>query len=436
MTLTKKNLLLFSFLVLVFLTVLSANRILKNITSAPETLPEEPLPEDLEVFYHGLSLNEFDTSSVFIQAGDILSKALQRGKINPADANVAALQTMNFIRPAEVVPGQPIRIFTSLTDSLPHFAVYEVHPAKKIIIGLRDSIYAYQELKQIITYQRTVGAEINSSLYQDLVDQGVPATVVVRLADLYSWSIDFFKIQPRDSIKLIYEQKMVDDTIPMGTGRILAAVLYHKNKPHYGFYHRSSDGQIEGYYNEQAEALKSFFLKAPLNFFRITSRYNLRRFHPVLKTNRPHLGTDYAAPHGTPIMTTADGVIEAMGYTSGNGNYVKVKHNQTYSTQYLHMSRFQTGLRVGSRVRQGDIIGYVGSTGLATGPHVCYRFWKNGKQVDPLSIDLPVAKPMDEKYKAEYFKVISNLRRQLDTYRIPMSQPHTDEDDANYVSHI
>ncbi len=433
---TKKTL-LFSFaFVFVLLVLISASRILKNTTSAPGSLPEEIEPEDPEIFYHGLSLKEYDTITVVIQAGDILPKALVRGNVSPSEAHVASLQITNYIRPAEVVPGQSICIFSSVTDSLPHFAVYEVNPAKKIIIGLRDSIYAYQELKQIITYQRIIGAEINNSLYQDLVDQGVPATVVVRLADLYSWSIDFFKIQPRDSIKLIYEQKVVDDTIPMGTGRILAAVLYHKNKPYYGFYHRSADGVVEGYYNEHGEALKSFFLKAPLNFFRITSRYNLRRFHPVLKTNRPHLGTDYAAPHGTPIMTTADGVIEAMGYTSGNGNFVKVKHNQTYSTQYLHMSRFQPGLRVGSRVRQGDVIGYVGSTGLATGPHVCYRFWKNGKQVDPLSIDLPVAKPMDEKYKADYLKSISNLRTRLDSYRIRSTEPDTEQNKPEYVSSI
>lgn len=408
------------------LALISANIFIKNISTSDESEAIDQIDEDPEVFYHGLSLSEFDTTTVTIRSGDILPKALIRGQISESVAHRVAMLAMEYIRPADVVPGQDIRIFISRTDSIPTYAIYEINPAKKIILRLTDSLYAYQELKQIVTYQRSAGAVINSSLYQDLVEQGVPATVVVRLADLYSWSVDFFKIQPNDSIKLIYEQRMVDDTILMGTGRILAAVLYHKNRPHYGFYYRSADGVIDGYYNEQAEALKSFFLKAPLNFFRITSRYNLRRFHPVLKTTRPHLGTDYAAPHGTPIMTTADGTIEAMGYTSGNGNYVKVKHNQTYSTQYLHMSRFQPGMRVGSRVKQGDVIGYVGSTGLATGPHVCYRFWKNGKQVDPLSIDLPVAKPMDDKYKASYLQTIARTRKQLDDLQI-ISKPVFEE---------
>lgn len=405
--------------ILLFLFVLISFKILvTKISATEEAEAEEEIAEEPDIFYHGLSLSEYDTTTITIRTGDILPKALTRASIDGATAHRVAMLAMEYLRPAEIVPGQAIRIFVSKADSLPTYAVYEVNPAKKVVMRLADSLYAYQELKQVITSQRTTGAIIQSSLYQDLVDQGVPATVVVRLADLYSWSVDFFKIQPNDSIKLIYEQRMVDDSIPIGTGRIVAAVLYHKNKPHYGFYYRSADGVIDGYYNEQAEALKSFFLKAPLNFFRITSRYNLRRFHPVLKTTRPHLGTDYAAPHGTPIMTTADGVIEAMGYTAGNGNYVKVKHNQTYSTQYLHMSRFQPGLRVGSRVKQGDIIGYVGSTGLATGPHVCYRFWKNGKQVDPLSIDLPVAKPMDDKYKHAYLQAIASIRRQLDAYHI------------------
>ncbi|MFN4298238.1 MAG: M23 family metallopeptidase [Thermaurantimonas sp.] len=404
--------------ILLFLFALISFKLIINKISTSEEAEVEEIAEEPEIFFHGLSLSEYDTATLIIRSGDILPKALTRANIDEATAQRVSMLAMKYLRPAEIIPGQAIRVFVSRADSLPTYAVYEVNPAKKVVMRLTDSLYAYQELKQVETSQRTIGAIIQSSLYQDLVDQGVPATVVVRLADLYSWSIDFFKIQPNDSIKLIYEQRMVDDSIPMGTGRILAAVLYHKNKPHYGFYYRSADGAIDGYYNEQAEALRSFFLKAPLNFFRITSRYNLRRFHPVLKTTRPHLGTDYAAPHGTPIMTTADGTIEAMGYTAGNGNYVKVKHNQTYSTQYLHMSRFQPGLRVGSRVKQGDVIGYVGSTGLATGPHVCYRFWKNGKQVDPLSIDLPVAKPMDDKYKAEYLKTITRPRKQLDSYNI------------------
>ncbi|GCD78075.1 peptidase M23 [Thermaurantimonas aggregans] len=406
-------------LLLLFLfALISFKLIITKISNSEDTELEEEIAEEAEIFFHGLSLSDYDTATVTVRTGDILPKALARANIAAATAQRVSLLAMDYLRPVEIVPGQAIRIFVSRADSLPTYAVYEVNPAKKVVMRLTDSLYAYQELKQVVTSQRTIGAIIQSSLYQDLVDQGVPATVVVRLADLYSWSIDFFKIQPNDSIKLIYEQQMVDDSIPMGTGKILAAVLFHKNKPHYGFYYRSADGAIDGYYNEQAEALKSFFLKAPLNFFRITSRYNLRRFHPVLKTTRPHLGTDYAAPHGTPIMTTADGIIEAMGYTAGNGNYVKVKHNKTYSTQYLHMSRFKAGLRVGSRVKQGDIIGYVGSTGLATGPHVCYRFWKNGKQVDPLSIDLPVAKPMDDKYKAAYLQSIARTRQQLDSYHI------------------
>ncbi|GCD80341.1 M23 family metallopeptidase [Schleiferia thermophila] len=417
----KKSFLSSVFFLAIAVVIFSSKRFEKNDENDNES-DEQKIELEQEIFFHGLSLSEYDTLSVKIVSGDILPNVLKRANVDALVANQVATLALKYINPAEIQPGQWVRIFIPKSDSQPKFAVMEVHPAKKVIFHLRDSLYVYQEIKEIATFQRSAGAVIHNSLYQDLVNQGVPAAVVVKLADLYAWSIDFFKIQPNDSIKLIFEQKVVDDTLVMGTGKILAAVLYHNNKPHYGFYYKSSDGKVDGYYNEEAEALKSFFLKAPLNFFKITSRYNLRRFHPVLKTTKPHLGTDYAAPHGTPIMTTADGVIEAMGYTAGNGNYVKVKHNQTYSTQYLHMSKFKSGLKVGSRVRQGDIIGFVGSTGLATGPHVCYRFWKNGKQVDPLAIDLPVSKPMDDMYKEAYLKSIKHTKIKLDNYRIERVQ--------------
>jgi murein DD-endopeptidase MepM/ murein hydrolase activator NlpD len=198
---------------------------------------------------------------------------------------------------------------------------------------------------------------------------------------------------------------MVDDTLYAGVGKILAARFYHQNKTYHAFRFTTSDGETD-YFDINGRTMRKAFLKAPLQFSRISSHFSPKRFHPVQRRWKPHLGTDYAAPTGTPIMTTADGVIESAGYTSGNGNYVKVKHNSTYSTQYLHMSKIGKGIKPGVRVRQGDVIGYVGSTGLATGPHVCYRFWKNGVQVDALKEKLPEAKELDKSNKAALDKMI------------------------------
>ena len=243
--------------------------------------------------------------------------------------------------------------------------------------------------------------------------QGLSNLLVYQLSDIYQWSIDFFKLQKGDQFKMIYHEKYIDDTIFAGIESVEAAVFKHSDRPFYAFnYETDSITGQASFYDEEAKALQSFFLKAPLNYSRISSRYQRRRFHPVQKRWKAHLGTDYAAPTGTPIKTTADGVVIASSYTSGNGNYVKVRHNQKYTTQYLHMSK--RNVRNGQAVKQGDVIGFVGSTGLATGPHVCYRFWVNGKQVDPYRQNLPTAKQIEDGKKDEYFAFIEPLKTALD----------------------
>jgi murein DD-endopeptidase MepM/ murein hydrolase activator NlpD len=232
------------------------------------------------------------------------------------------------------------------------------------------------------------------------------------LVNIYAWSIDFFRIQKGDAFSVIYEEEYVDDTTYVGLKRVLGANLIHSGNDYYSFQYENELG-FDDYYDEEGRSLRKTFLRAPLNFTRISSRYSGRRFHPVQKRWKAHLGTDYAAPTGTPIMTTADGEISAASYTSGNGNYVKVRHNSTYSTQYLHMSKIKPGIKPGVRVKQGDVIGYVGSTGLATGPHVCYRFWVNGKQVDPYKQKLPEAKSLDSTRLAAFKEYSEKLIQEL-----------------------
>lgn len=378
-------------------------------------------------FHYGLDLNEFDTLTYAVKSGDNLGSILLKQGLEPLVVHQLFEKTRAVFDPKNLNIGQQLTFFRSKqADSSVQFFVLEVSALKNITFATGDSLYAMSTEKQFSIVERTAAAAIQNSLYVDLTAQGVPVGVVVSLADLYAWSIDFFKVQKNDSIRLIYEEKVLDDTLTYGSGRILAASFYHKGKYHYGFYFKPEGEKSGGYYDEEGNALKAMFLKAPLNFFRISSRYNLRRFHPVLKTNKPHLGTDYAAPTGTPIMSTANGVVEAMGYTSGNGNYVKIKHNSTYSTQYLHMSKFASGLKKGKSVSQGEVIGYVGSTGLATGPHVCYRFWKNGKQIDPLSMTMPNTEPIDPKHKEAYLKEMNRLRKTLDKIAIEKLEEKND----------
>ena len=248
-----------------------------------------------------------------------------------------------------------------------------------------------------------------------------------RLADTYQWTIDFFRIDKGDRFKVIFKDRFINDTIYAGIESIDAAIFEHRGKPYYAFEFLvdESTDRTE-YFDENAKTLRRFFLKAPVDYKRISSRYSPRRFHPVQKKWKAHKGTDYAAARGTPIWSTANGVVIKSGYTRGNGNYVKVKHTNKYTTQYLHMSK--RAVKVGQRVVQGEIIGYVGSTGLATGPHVCYRFWVNGKQVDPYKQKLPSAEPMPEDIKPSYFEFIKENKLKLEQDFIFNNELDTEEE--------
>ena len=234
------------------------------------------------------------------------------------------------------------------------------------------------------------------------------------MTKVYAWSIDFFKLKKGDKFGITFTERYIDDTIYDGVDSLKAAFFNYKGKKIYAFPFAQNEASKKlDYYDEEGKALKNFFLKAPLKFVNITSHFTQNRFHPVQLIWKAHKGTDYAAPTGTPIMTTAAGVVEQTGFTAGNGNFVKVKHDRTYSTQYLHMSKIIA--RRGQHVNQGDVIGKVGSTGLATGPHVCYRFWKNGVQVDALKLKLPNSEPMDKRNLPRFLAQMKPLKRQLDS---------------------
>ena len=290
------------------------------------------------------------------------------------------------------------------------YFVYVQNPVNYVVFDISDSVNIYKKTKPVTIRERTVSGVISSSLYQTLQEKKIEMQVAARLEDIYAWQIDFFRIQPTDSFKVIYEQILIDGE-SVDVGKIRAANFFSNNENHFAFYFDKEKG--ENYFDEKGNSLKRLFLKAPLKYSRISSRFSMNRYHPILHRNKAHLGTDYAAPTGTPIMTVGNGVVLEAGYTSGNGNYVKVKHNATYTTQYLHMSRFAKGIHRGVSVNQGQVIGYVGSTGLATGPHVCFRFWKNGKQVNPLREKYQSSGPVSKKYEQEFYVVKNDWMKKL-----------------------
>ena len=311
--------------------------------------------------------------------------------------------------------GKPFTILRSKdrTNKMQVF-IYQPDRLNYYVIDFRDSVVAQKKTRPLTFKSRIIAGSLNGSLSETLQNLQVDPALASRIAKIYAWSIDFFKLKKGDKFALKFTERYINDTIYDGVDSLKASFFEYKGKQVYAFPFAPDDSSTkQQYYDEEGKTLKNFFLKAPLKFINITSRYTKNRFHPVQKRWKAHNGTDYAAPTGTPIMTTAAGVVEQAGYTAGNGNFVKVKHDKTFSTQHLHMSKIV--VRKGQRVTQGQVIGKVGSTGLATGPHVCYRFWKNGVQVDALRLKLPTSTPMEGKYKQKFMEYMTPLKRELDS---------------------
>ncbi len=363
----------------------------------------------------GFKFKDYNVAHDTIQRGDTFGSII--GNQNIGDLGVYdivnAVKDSFSVRGIRV--GKPITLIRSKgrLKKLRAF-IYQPDKTSYYVIDLEDGIHAYKRLRPILIRERTIAGKLDGSLSVALGEAGVDQSLAGKLTKIYAWSIDFFKLQKGDEFGITFTERFVNDTVYDGVDSLKAAFFDYKGKRIYAFPFEQIEGsgKLE-YFDEQGKALKNFFLKAPLKFSTITSRFSANRFHPVQHTWKAHKGTDYAAATGTPIMTTASGVVEKTGYTAGNGNFVKVKHDKTYSTQYLHMSKIL--VRQGQRVNQGDVIGKVGSTGLATGPHVCYRFWKNGVQVDALRLKLPNSEPMDRRNLPRFMEYIKPIKTELDS---------------------
>jgi len=356
-----------------------------------------------------INVDSFQVIQSTIKKNEFLANILLPYNIDYAIIDALAKKSKSIFDVRRIAVGQDYTLLIS-KDSLQKAAyfIYEIDAVDYVVYDLRDSIEIVRKKRPIESKIQTASGIINSSLYQTLQESNANPFLAVKLADIFAWSIDFYRIQKGDWFKVIYEEKFVDGN-SIGVGKIEVVEFKHFDRSYLAFGY-DVDGRTE-YYDEEANSLRKAFLKSPLKFSRLSSRFTMRRFHPVQKRWKAHLGTDYAAPRGTPILATSDGVVIKSAYGRGNGNYVKLRHNSVYETQYLHMSK--RNAKVGTQVRQGDVIGYVGSTGLATGPHVCYRFWKNGRQVDHLKEDFPSAEPISPSIKADFLIKKDSLQADL-----------------------
>lgn len=308
-------------------------------------------------------------------------------------------------------------IIYSSNDSIStvKYFVYESDPINYVVVELGDSINITKGSKPIEIKERKTTGEITSSLYLVLKEQKVSDLLALKLAEVFAWQIDFYRIYKGDKFKVLFEEQFVNGEF-IGIGKIIAAYFQHRGDDYYAFYF-NQDNKDE-YFDEVGKSLQKTFLKSPLKFSRISSGYTRRRYHPILHRYKAHLGTDYAAPTGTPIYAVGDGVVTEARYKRNNGNYVKIRHNSTYSTQYLHMSKIAKGIRPGVKVKQKQVIGYVGSTGLATGPHVCFRFWKNGAQINHRKQKFPSSHPVSKNNIDRYLTYMDSLKSIIDSMQI------------------
>jgi murein DD-endopeptidase MepM/ murein hydrolase activator NlpD len=345
-------------------------------------------------YMFGFNTDSFYIEKNIIKKNDVLGNILSDHGINTNLILLLEHEAKNIFNIRNIRTGQPYHVVKKHEcDDTPLAIVYEPDNFKYVVCDLRDTVTVKLVEKDIEICEEVVSGKIESSLWGTLESQGVNPGIIDLMEEALSSSVDFYHTRKGDEFKLIYENKYVDGQLT-GLGRLIAACYINENGANYSILYKSKE--FEGYFDAEGRPARKSFLKAPVKFTRISSNYNLRRFHPIKGKTIPHLGTDYAAPYGTEIRSVSDGVVTASSYTSGNGNFVKVKHDNVYETQYLHMSRFAKGIRPGVRVRQGQTIGFVGSTGLATGPHVCFRFWKNGRQVNHLKEKLPPPQPMNK----------------------------------------
>jgi len=360
---------------------------------------------------YGFPVDSFRIEEITVGKNQMLSNILLARGINYRQIDEIAKKSRPVFDVRKIKAGNPIAFFWS-TDSLPivkHF-VYEKNIENYIVYSIGDSIKVTEGKKEVEFEQREVTGAIESSLWNSMVDNDVSPKLALDLSDVYQWTIDFFGLQKGDSFRVIYEVKLIDG-VAIGVSRVIASSFHHAGREHWAFSFEQ-DGRME-YFDENGQSLRRAFLKAPLKYSRISSGYSNSRFHPILKIYRPHRGIDYAASAGTPVQTIGDGKVVKISYDRASGNYIKIRHNGVYTSGYMHLQR-RPNLKVGQYVKQGDVIGRVGATGYATGPHLDFRIWKNGQLVNPGNVESPPVEPVAEENRAKFDSIATAYRSRIE----------------------
>ena len=377
---------------------------------------------------YGFAIDTFQVQEATIKNNQFLADILLKHHVEYINIDKIAKETKDIFDVRNLRANKKYTILSKDSTQSADYFIYEPDVFKYVVFDLKNPAQTKIVEREITRKTRSASGVIETSLWNTMVDNGLSFELTSKMEDALAWSVDFYHIQKGDKFKAVFEELLIDDQV-VGVGEVSAAYYKAGDTEFYAVYFENE--KHRGFYDLEARPMKKNFLKSPVKYSRISSRFNLRRFHPVQKRIKPHLGTDYAAPRGTPIYAVANGTITKASFTRGNGNYVKIRHDKTYETQYLHMQKRAKGMVPGVKVKQGDVIGYVGSTGLATGPHVGFRFWKNGRQINHLRLNFPPPDPMPEADIPKFNIVRDEMKAQLDKIRFATSSMVVNDIDLN-----
>ncbi len=366
-----------------------------------------------EISEFGFPVYEFESQEGQIKRGEFFSTLMSSLGVSNAESYALSQISKDVFDLRKIKAGNSYKAFFT-REEIPKLAylVYDDTRTSYVVFGLHDSIFVRVSTREISRRIKLAQATISTSLWQDMERAGINPLLAIKLSDIYEWTIDFFGLRKGDSFIAIYEELYAGDKF-IDIGNVYAAYFTHAGREYDAY--RFVQDESPQYWSLSGENLRKAFLKAPLNFSRVSSGFSYARRHPVTRVVRPHTGVDYAAPRGTPVRSIGDGVVIQRGYSGAGGNTVKIRHNSTYTTAYLHLHNYAKGLTTGKRVKQGEVIGYVGSTGLSTGPHLDFRVWKNGTPINPLRMESPPADPIKESNRQQFILEAKGFRDQMDS---------------------
>lgn len=382
---------------------------------AQEELVCEPVDTIPHTYEYGICIDSMNLNRFTINPGDNPASIFAELGFSALEADSISRASAHVLDPTKIRAGMHYCTLTTMdTIQTIRYIAFAKSLTDYAIIDLTgDSVHAYEYEKEVTLERRYIEGTINSSLWNVIAESGASPLLALKISDVYAWQIDFFDIKVGDSFQVIYNEAYIDDTTSLDIASVDAAIFTHQDKSFTAI--PFTQDSIFEYFDTEGNSLRKAFLKAPLDFFRITSRFSNARFHPILKRYRAHHGVDYAAPTGTPVKSIGAGTVISKGWAGGGGNTVKIKHNSMYTTSYMHLSRYAKGLSVGQHVQQGEVIGYVGSTGLSTGPHLDFRVYKNGQAINPLAMEAPPSKPIRPELKDSFWVISQRYLMELDS---------------------